>query len=398
MRLRGGPSGRLNGRRPAATNNKQSLKALRVKTGNHHPPRAENGYHHLGLTRPEISGNGSRSTSSGSRKILVLGGAGYIGSVLCPYLTGMGDTVTVLDNLLYEKSRPRPDGYSFIEGDIRDINDLWPAIYNADAVVNLAALSNDPASDLMPELTWQINYKANEMIADLCRSLNKRVVFASSCSVYGFASEGVFTEKSALNPVSLYAQTKRLAESFYSRPDVDSIILRFATVYGHSPKPRFDLVVNTMIGTSYFKRAITVNGGDQWRPLVHVKDVAKAIYLALHRPAKHRVYNIGSNEQNFTISALADIIQSEVGGIEVFHDASNRDTRSYHVDFSRVARDWSFNCEYSIRDAVREFSDALHQGEITGMADDVYFRVKYLMKHFFPAPEPKRVVSKLFMY
>src|SRR3990167_6067024 len=174
-------------------------------------------------------------------KVLVLGGSGYIGSVLSEYLKEKGDEVIVYDNYLYEAEKLSKD-------DIRDINRLIPVIEQADAVVNLAAISNDPASDLQPSLTWEVNYKANEVIAQMCQASNKRIIFASSCSMYG-SSDNEMTEESKLKPLTLYARTKMLSEELYLHKDVDSVILRLATVYGASPKPSFDLVVNTMIGT-----------------------------------------------------------------------------------------------------------------------------------------------------
>lgn len=315
-------------------------------------------------------------------RVLVLGGAGYIGSILCEYLKKQGDTPIIFDNFLYEKSKFKVNGEQILKGDIRNIDDLIPAIEQADAVVNLAAISNDPASDLQPKLTWDVNYKANETIAALCTSSGKRVIYASSCSVYGFSEGGEFNEESALNPVTLYARTKMLSENQYLQKDVNGIVLRFATVYGHSPKPRFDLVVNTMIGNSYFQNKIVVNGGNQWRPVVHVKDVASSIYLALHtKKNKYRVYNVGSNEQNYQIAELANLIHQKLPSVEVIHNQTSIDSRSYKVNFSRIAKDLGFKVNYGVYDAVDEIYAAFKTGVIKNMDEDVYYRVKYLRKH-----------------
>lgn len=315
-------------------------------------------------------------------KVLVLGGAGYIGSVLCEYLESIGDEAIVMDNFLYERSLKDLKLKNFIVGDITNINDLLPAIEQADAIVNLAAISNDPASDLLPELTWKINYKANELIAELCQATGKRVVYASSCSVYGFSEDGEFTEESPMKPVTLYARTKMLSEKPYSNSNVDTVILRFATVYGHSPKPRFDLVVNTMTGNSYFNNKIQVNGGSQWRPVVHVKDVAQAIALSLHaKKLKHRVFNVGSNEQNYRISDLAKHIQEELPHVKIINKKESIDGRSYKVNFDRITKELGFKAKYTIKDAVKEIYQAFKDKTITNMTDDVYFRVKYLKKY-----------------
>jgi len=312
-------------------------------------------------------------------KVLILGGAGFIGSALSSHLYAKGDEVMIMDNLLYEKARRPFTPCRFIRGDIRNRRDLTSAIQRADAVVNLAALSNDPASDLDPALTWEINFEANKLIAEICRNYKKRVVYASSCSVYGFAESGIFNEESPLNPVSLYAKTKMLSEPLYLDSGLDSVVLRFATVYGYTPKPRFDLVVNTMIGSSYFNRRINVNGGNQWRPLVHVKDVARAIHCALHENnLKHRVYNVGSREQNYRIMDLAGIISRKFPGTEIIEEKDKADNRSYQVDFSRMMKDFGFQIQYTIDDAVEEFIEAFWKNEVPHMDREEYYRVKYL--------------------
>jgi len=305
-------------------------------------------------------------------KVLVLGGSGYIGSVLSEYLKEKGDEVIVYDNYLYEAEKLSKD-------DIRDINRLIPVIEQADAVVNLAAISNDPASDLQPSLTWEVNYKANEVIAQMCQASNKRIIFASSCSMYG-SSDNEMTEESKLKPLTLYARTKMLSEELYLHKDIDSVILRLATVYGASPKPRFDLVVNTMIGAGYFNNKITVNGGDQWRPTVHVKDVANAIWLALSPlEPQHRVYNVGSNEQNYQISELGQLIYRRIPNAAlIFNDS--QDKRNYKVNFDRI-KELGFEAKYTINDAVDELYAQFKDGEIKNMEEDVYYRVKYLQHH-----------------
>lgn len=312
-------------------------------------------------------------------RVLVLGGAGFIGSILCPYLHERGDEVTILDALLFEKDKEVSLPGTFVRGDIRSINDLLPALTGAHAIVNLAAISNDPASDLKPELAWETNHEASELISQLCQATGKRVVYASSCAVYGFSDEGVFDEESKLGPVTVYARTKMLSENYYLRETVDAIVLRLATVYGYSPKPRFDLVVNTMIGSGLFGGRIFVNGGDQWRPVVHVKDVVKAIYLALHvRDPGHRVYNVGSNEQNYQIGALGTLIAESLSGVEVVHEENSRDKKSYKVDFSLIAKELRFEPECTVADTVSEFCEAFSTGTIKSMDEDVYYRARHL--------------------
>lgn len=315
--------------------------------------------------------------------ILILGGAGYIGSVLAEHLRACGDTVIIFDNLLYESRERDFSPHEFIKGDIRSVNDLFPVISRVDAVVNLAALSNDPTADFQPQLTWEINYKANELVSELCQALTKRVVYASTCSVYGFSEDDTFTEESVLGPVTLYGQTKMLSEKYYLQRGIDAVVLRFATVYGYSPKPRFDLVVNTMIGHGYFSKRFEINGGAQWRPLVHVKDVAKAIHLVLHaRTFTSRIFNVGSNKQNYRIADLGDSIARLMPGVTVVHKPDSVDTRSYRVDFDRIQRELGFLTEYAVADAVGELREAFASGRITSLQDDEYFRIKYLKRNY----------------
>lgn len=316
------------------------------------------------------------------KRVLVLGGAGFIGSILSVYLYMKGDEVTILDSLLYEKQTRGFFPLRFVRGDIRLRQDVEPEIRRADIVVNLAAISNDPSSDLDPDLTWEINHGANALIAELCAQYGKRIVYASSCSVYGFAESGTFTEESALNPVTLYAKTKMLSEKIYEEKGADVVSLRFATAYGYTEKPRFDLVVNTMIGTAYFDGKITVNGGGQWRPLVHVQDIAQAVYLAAHaEKPEHRVYNVGSNDQNYRIGDLARLIGKHFPSAEVRDIRESVDGRSYQVDFSRIERELGFKARSGVPDAVREFSEAFRANKVENMEPDEYYRVKYLKAH-----------------
>lgn len=329
-------------------------------------------------------------------KVLILGGAGYIGTVLAKHLIDQGDEVVVMDSFMYEKNPRNSSFYKIIVGDITNINDIQPAIEDADAIVNLAAISNDPAADLKPNLTWEINFRANEMISNLCKATNKRVIYASSCSVYGFSKTNTFTETSKLGPVTLYARTKMLSEKFYLDKDINGVVLRFATAYGYSEKPRFDLVVNTMIGTSFFEGKIIVNGGGQWRPIVHVKDVARAIYLGIHaQNPKYKIYNVGSNEQNYTIAQLAAEIKKELPNVEIIHNVSSSDRRSYKADFSRIKEDLYFMPNYSVREAIDEFYKAFLEKKITSMDVDEYYRVKYLKQKIYPKSLTTKIVENL---
>ncbi len=327
-----------------------------------------------------------RNKHLSGKKVLVLGGAGFIGSILSYYLYERGDEVTIMDTLFYEKKPRVFFPLRFVRGDIRKIADLEPEIVKADVIVNLAALSNDPVSDLDPALTWEINHKANELIADLVVKHGKRIVFASSCSVYGFAESGIFNEESALNPVTLYAKTKVLSEQIFESKKADIVSLRFATAFGYTDKPRFDLVVNTMIGTAYFDKKIVVRGGNQWRPLIHVRDIAQSIHLAIHATnLKHRVFNIGSNNHNYQITDLAKEIVKYFPAAQVVEEKNSVDARSYQVDFSRAEQELGFKAQYPVEYAVKEFLDAFRANKIESMKPDEYYRVTYLRNNFNPS-------------
>jgi nucleoside-diphosphate-sugar epimerase len=333
-----------------------------------------------------------KSPHQSGRRILILGGAGFIGSVVSYELYRHGDEVSIMDNMLYERTPRTFFPLRFVKGDIRERADLEPEIRRADAVVHLAALSNDPTSDLDPGLTQEINEHANELIGELCAKYEKRIVYASSCSVYGFG-ESVFTEESDLNPVSLYAVTKAHSEKILERSGANVVSLRFATAYGYTEKPRFDLVVNTMVGTAYFDNRITVRGGDQWRPLVHVKDIARAIHTVIHAwHVPHRVYNVGSNAQNYRIADLAGAIARRFPGAEIVEEPGNADARSYHVDFSRIA-ELGFRATHTVEDAIAEFCEAFRANKVESMENDEYYRVRFLKNHvdmraLFHAPQP----------
>lgn len=265
-------------------------------------------------------------------KVLVLGGAGYIGSVLCPYLKSKGYDVSIYD---VKQNK---------EEDIRNLNKLIPALHKADAIIHLAGLPNDITSDKDPEITWNVNYTATDVIAKLSRG--KKIIYASSCSVYGFGKEE-FYEDSILNPQTLYGRTKKLSEELFT----DAVILRFATVYGYSPATRLDLVVNKMIFEALNSNEIIVNGGDQWRPIVHVKDVARAIEKGLSM--ERWIYNVGSNSQNYQIKDIAEIIAKETGATIVPNNTI--DFRSYKVNFDR----FGLKTQYNVQDAIKEFK---HEG------------------------------------
>ena len=240
------------------------------------------------------------------------------------------------------------------------------------------------------------------MVAEAAQGCGiKRFVYASSCSVYGASTE-MSDERSSLNPVSLYARAKIGSEQILlglNGPDFHPVILRLATVYGLSPRPRFDLVVNLLTAKAACEGEITIFGGEQWRPFVHVADVARAIVLCLQAPmvnVKARVFNVGANEQNYTISQVGDLIQRIVPDAQVINHGEDKDKRDYHVSFSRIQRELNFCPSRSVEDGIREIEAALQNGEIRDYLDGKYSNYKTLMDPVNHLMIRSRHITKLY--
>lgn len=320
--------------------------------------------------------------------VLVIGGAGYIGSVLCRQLLKHGYSVRVLDRLLYGRESliellDHPH-FDLVEGDSRDVGAVFQAMLDMDAVVHLGELVGDPVCGLDEELTLEINLAATRMIAEAARGCGiRRFVYASSCSVYG-AGQEVLNERSSLNPVSLYARTKIGSERALLALNgscFHPVILRFATVYGFSPRPRFDLVINLLTAKAVTDGEITIYGGDQWRPFVHVADVAAAIVRCLEAPllaVKAQVFNVGSDEQNYTIAQVGDLVREFVPGASVVNNGDDVDRRDYHVSFAKIRNELGFRPSHTVRDGIVEIQAALADGRIRDYRDCRYSNYKVL--------------------
>lgn len=296
--------------------------------------------------------------------VVVTGGAGYVGSVVVRELLARGHAVRVLDNLLYG-DEPLADlagrpGYQLVPGDIRSRDDLERALRGSWAVLHLAGLVGDPACALDPEYTRAVNQESTGPVAEICLEHGvERLVFASTCSVYGAAGDDWLDEDSTTAPVSLYAETNLRAEDLL-RDRLDGAgpalsVLRFATIYGTSPRMRFDLVVNLLTARALAGGHIEVHGGEQWRPQVHVRDVARALCLALERPRSeaHGVFNVGSDAQNYRIRELAERVAGCFPGTRIaVQDV--RDPRSYRVSFERLRSTWGFRAEHELEQGVHE--------------------------------------------
>lgn len=321
--------------------------------------------------------------------VLVVGGAGYIGSILSAELLRAGYTVLVLDPLLYGGQSLAPLlgrlGFELHVGDSRDEDTLTRLLGEAGQVVHLGEIVGDPACNLDPDVTLAVNFTATARLARLAKELGvERFVYASSCSVYG-ATDEVVDETSELNPVSLYAQLKIASEREILGLRTDRFhptVFRLATVYGRSPRPRFDLVVNGLTGRAVAEGHIVVHGGGQWRPFVHVADVASMLHetltLAVER-VSGEVFNLGSNDQNHTIRGIAEIVRDTVTGT-VLEVAAVTDHRNYRVAFDKVAAALGFRAAHTIRDGVREIAEAIRSGQIADVRDPSHSNVRALIE------------------
>uniref|UniRef100_A0A7J2U131 NAD(P)-dependent oxidoreductase n=1 Tax=Ignisphaera aggregans TaxID=334771 RepID=A0A7J2U131_9CREN len=305
-------------------------------------------------------------------RVLVTGGAGYIGSVLVRELIRRGYSVTVLDLMLFGDPGIRDvvgeKGVSVVRADVRSYD--TSILRGHDAVVDLAAISQpDPQGLIDEKLFYEINYYAPVRTANLSAKHDvERYVFTSTCSVYGF-QERVVDESSPPNPLELYAKTKYMAEKgILSVKGATRTILRLATVYGLSPKMRFDLVVNAMTLTLFKEGKIRVGRpGEQKRPVVHVADVVEAIIKVLEAPkdvVDGEIFNVGSNDQNYRIIDLAYEIFKALGRERAIEFYGEPDTRSYIVDFTKISRVLGFRCRYRVADGTREVYKALEEGVV----------------------------------
>lgn len=304
-------------------------------------------------------------------KVLVTGGAGYIGSTLVRMLLSKGYEVRVLDRLYFgEESLADIKGkIEIVKGDIRDIGkQIFDGI---DTVMDLAAISNDPAGELDPQKTIDINYLGRARIAHMAKLARvKRYILASSCSVYGF-QEGILNEESSVNPLTTYAEANYLAERA-ALPLADEnytvTVLRQATVYGFSYRMRFDLAVNGMVGAYHkFGNLKVLRDGTQWRPFVHVKDTSRAFIKVMESEKEKvngQVFNVGANDLNIQILDLAKKVTVGLNKPFEYEWYGEPDLRSYKVSFDKINKVLGYNIEYGFEAGAKEIWDEMDKGTI----------------------------------
>lgn len=327
------------------------------------------------------------------KKILITGGAGYIGYHLVKQLLKRKDVmVTVIDSFIYENDSlvefKKNKNLNVVKGDICNIYDMVKVVKNTDIVVALAAIVGDPACALNEEQTYSSNYHSTDLLVQLCNYYKvKRLIFASSCSVYG-ASDVILNEGSKLSPLSLYAKTRIMSEELIKKnsdKNLEWTILRFGTVFGLSKRMRFDLVVNFLTANSFHVKKIKILGGDQWRPLVHVDDVANALYLSIFADSdlvSREIFNVGDNKLNVQIKDIAEKIKEKIKKVQVnYENIAPADRRNYRVSFDKIRTILKFEAKHSIESGINEIIAYLNKNKINYL-DDKYYNVKYLFKLF----------------
>jgi nucleoside-diphosphate-sugar epimerase len=323
-------------------------------------------------------------------KVLVTGSSGYIGAVLCPIFTEHGHDVVGLDTGYYDGCdfgayEPEPTRLSL------DVRDVGPEhLEGFDAVVHLAALSNDPLGDLSPELTYEINYEATVSVARAAESAGvRRFVFASSCSMYGASgADALLAEDAPLRPLTPYAESKVRSEEAlqgFVVGGLEAVCMRNATVYGVSPRLRLDIVLNNLAAWGHVTGKIRLlSDGRSWRPLLHVRDLAKVALRMVEAPAElvaGKAFNIGSDEQNYVVRDLAEIL-AELTGCELeFAGDASPDPRSYRVDFSALEQAFpDLTLDWNARRGAEELVDAYRAVGLTSDAFEgrPYVRLRQL--------------------
>ena len=306
-------------------------------------------------------------------KVLIVGGAGYVGGGIVDLLSKENE-VTVYDSLIYENSYRK--NVDFIFGDIRDYKKINNILDQYDAVIWLAALVGDGACAINPALTHEIN---SETVKNLAKNFKGKIVFLSTCSVYG-AQEGILDESSEVNPLSEYSSSKLIAEKYLA--DSDSIIFRLGTLFGIGDKfsrIRLDLVVNILTTKAYIDKKMSVFGGEQWRPLLHVKDVANAIAHTLDTQT-NGVFNL--HYKNFKIIEIANEIKNKISDVEIeTTPLPFQDARNYQVSSDKLKDATGFQATVDLTQGINEMYELISSNRIKDINDPRYSNQNFLQKY-----------------
>ena len=320
------------------------------------------------------------------KKIFITGGAGYVGAVLVPKLLNKGYHVKVIDLYIYgedvlDSVKDHPHLVQ-VKGDIRNRQLLEAEIKGCDTVIHLACISNDPSYELDPDLGKSINYDAFVNLVDISRKSGvKRFIYASSSSVYGIKDEPEVTEDLPLEPLTDYSKYKALCEKVLMDAATDDFVVtvvRPSTVCGYSPRLRLDLTVNILTNHAINKGQITVFGGEQKRPNLHIEDMTNVYLFLLEQPATKihkKIYNVGY--ENYKVREIAEMVKGTLdGNIPIITTPSN-DNRSYHVSSNKIKEELGFEAKHTIQEAILDLKAAFDSGKIPNSMDDIrYYNIK----------------------
>lgn len=316
-------------------------------------------------------------------KILITGGAGYVGAVLTPYLLEKGHNVTVVDLMIYgdEVLKKNPN-LKVVKGDIRDKELLKKVLPEQEIVIHLACISNDPSFELNPKLGKSINLDAFLPLVEISKkNLVKKFIYASTSSVYGIKKEKDVDESMSLEPLTDYSKYKGDCEKIlqrYASEDFTTTTIRPATVCGYSPRQRLDVVVNILTNLAYHKRKIRIFGGKQLRPNIHIYDMVRA-YDAIINSSKSKIsgkiFNVGHD--NHTVSKLGDIVKKIIGDDVKIESFETNDNRSYHISSKKIKKILGFETIKTVSDAVNDLRLAFEKGFLpNSLTDEKYFNIK----------------------
>ena len=317
------------------------------------------------------------------KKIFITGGAGYVGAVLVPRLLKEEYVITVLDLMIYgEDVLSDHPNLNAVKGDIRDQDLLKELLPGHDAVIHLACISNDPSFELNPDLGKSINLDSFRPLVEISKHVGvERFIYASSSSVYGIKEEPNVHEEMTLEPLTDYSRYKADCEKILIENQTDDfsiVTIRPATVCGYSPRQRLDVVVNILTNLAYHKREISVFGGGQLRPNIHISDMVEAYVLLLNAPngkIAGKVFNVGSENQ--PVLHLAETVQSVVGEDVKLVTSSSSDNRSYHISSEKIKQELGFEATFTIRQAVKDLCTAFEKGLLQdSLQNEMYFNIK----------------------
>ena len=317
------------------------------------------------------------------QSVFITGGAGYVGAMLVPRLLQEGHRVTVLDLMIYgEDVLPKNPALTLIKGDIRNLELMKSSIPGHDVVIHLACISNDPSFELNPELGKSINLDPFRPMVEISKNAGvKRFFYASSSSVYGIKDEPNVHEDMPLEPLTDYSVFKMNCEeilSEYQSDEFTTTTIRPATVCGYSPRQRLDVVVNILTNLAYHKREISVFGGAQLRPNIHIADMVEIYVVLLNAPKEKiagEIFNGGY--ENYSVLQLAEAVRDVIGEDVVLKTTPTDDNRSYHVSSKKIADVLGFTASHTIKDAVSDIKNAFEKGLLpNSLEDELYFNIK----------------------